>query len=72
MNTRTVISNARDCFVEVTNHDTDPNSWIVNRWTGRMPLRKRVSSNWFIDKKQAFAYADELKRAHEERLRSLS
>jgi hypothetical protein len=71
MKTTTVIANARDCFVEVTHQDSDPNSWIVNRWKGMIFFRKRISSNWFIDKRQAFAYADELKRAHEERPRRL-
>ncbi len=71
MNKRTVISKARYCFVEVVHHDSDPNSWIVNRWTGFMLFRKRISSNWFIDKRQAFAFAHEMGRAYDEQSRSV-
>jgi hypothetical protein len=70
MENRTVISNARACFVEVMHHDSDPGSWIVNRWVKSLLFKKRISSNWFIDKQQAFAFANELRQAHEELLGS--
>ncbi|HEY6953466.1 MAG TPA: hypothetical protein VI758_13755 [Bacteroidota bacterium] len=70
MKKRTVIMSGRDCFVEVMHHLSDPNSWVVNRWQGMMFFRTRISSNWFIDKQQAFTFAGALRRAHEERTKS--
>ena len=65
MKQATVLSTARECFVEIVHNDADPGSWIVNRWRGFRWFRRRISSNWFIDGQQAFAYANELKREHE-------
>ena len=65
MKQRTIISNARDCYVEVSRQDSDPGSWIVNRSKRIFWLKRRVSSNWFIDGPQAFAYANEMKKSHE-------
>jgi hypothetical protein len=60
-----VISNNRDSFVEVSHRDSDPSVWIVRRWTKFLWFRKRVSSDWFINRSQAFAYAKEMKREHD-------
>jgi hypothetical protein len=60
----TVISNARDSFIELTHRDSDPGSWIVRRWTKFMWFKKRVSSDWFNDKQQALQFANEMKREH--------
>jgi hypothetical protein len=62
----TVISNARECIIEVSHRNSDSGVWIVGRWTRAMLLRKRVSSHWFIDRHQAFAFAHEMKREHDE------
>jgi hypothetical protein len=60
-----VISNDRDCFIELTHRDSDPSVWIVRRWTKFMWFKKRISSDWFINRSQAFAYAKEMKREHD-------
>jgi hypothetical protein len=60
-----VISDARECIIEVTHRDSDSGAWIVGHWTKGMWLRKKVSSHWFIDRQQAFAFAHEMKREHE-------
>jgi len=60
-----VISNDRDCFIELTHRDSDPSVWIVRRWTKSMWFKKRISSDWFINRSQAFAYAKEMKREHD-------
>ncbi|HUI30609.1 MAG TPA: hypothetical protein VLX91_10360 [Candidatus Acidoferrales bacterium] len=59
-----VLSNARDCFVELIHRDADPTSWIVRRWTKFMWFKKRVSSDWFIDERQALEFANEIKRKY--------
>jgi len=38
---------------------------MVNRWKKTLWFKKRISSKWFIDGKQAFAYANELRRRYE-------
>jgi hypothetical protein len=58
---RTVISNIRDCFIEILHHDADPSTWIVRRWKKILWFKKRISSDWFINRHQAFAYAHEMK-----------
>jgi len=60
-----VISNDRDCFIELSHRTSDPGSWIVRRWKIVWWFRKRVSSNWFLDKQQALAFAAGMKRDHE-------
>jgi hypothetical protein len=60
-----VISNDRDCFIELTHRDSDPSVWIVRRWTKFMWFKKQISSDWFINRSQAFAYAKEMKREHD-------
>jgi hypothetical protein len=54
---RTVISGARDCFIEILHRDSDPGTWIVRRWKKYLCLKKRISSDWFTDRKQAYRYA---------------
>jgi hypothetical protein len=58
---RTIISNIRNCFIEVLHHDSDPSTWIVRRWKKFLWFKKRVSSDWFMNRQQAFAYAHKLK-----------
>lgn len=58
---RTIISNIRNCFIEVLHHDSDPSTWIVRRWEKYWWFKKRISSDWFINRQQAFAYAHEMK-----------
>ena len=60
-----VISNARDCLVELIHRDSDPASWIVRRCKRVLWFKKRISSDWFIDEKQALEFANEIKRKHE-------
>jgi hypothetical protein len=59
---RTVISKIRGCFIEVLHHDADPSVWIVRRWKKSLWFKKRISSDWFINRQQAFAYADEMRQ----------
>ena len=59
---RTIISNIRKCFIEVLHHDADPSTWIVRRWKKLLWFKKRISSDWFINRQQAFAYAYEMKQ----------
>ena len=56
----TIISNIRNCFIEILNHDADPSVWIVRRWKKILWFKKRISSDWFINRQQAFAYAYEM------------
>ena len=63
--TKTVISNAHNCFIEVVRRDSEPASWIVNRSKKTFWSKKRISSKWFIDGQEAFAYANELKNRYE-------
>ena len=58
---RTIISNIRNCFIEVLHHNADPSTWIVRRWKKFLWFKKRISSDWFINRQQAFAYAHEMK-----------
>ena len=61
---RSVISDIRNCFIEVLHRDDDPSIWIVRCWKKSFWFKKRVSSDWFINMQQAFAYADEMKREY--------
>ena len=65
MKQRTIISSARDCYVEVSRQNSDQGSWIVNRSKRIFWFKRRLSSNWFIDDPKAFAYANEMKKSHE-------
>ena len=70
MTKKTIVSTGRECFVEIVHNDSDPHSWIVNRWRGIKWFRTLVSSNWFIDGQQAHAFANELRRKQENLLGS--
>ncbi len=66
----TVISNERDCSIELTHHDSDQSTWIVRRWKKFLWFKKQISSDWFNDERQAIAFANELKQKHIIQLRS--
>jgi hypothetical protein len=57
----TIISNSRDCFIEVINRDVDPSSWIVRRSKKLLWFKRRVSSDWFLNRQQAFAFAEKMR-----------
>ena len=59
-----IVSNARDCFIELIHRDSEPATWIVRRWKKSLCFRKRISSDWFNDERQALAFADEIKLKH--------
>lgn len=61
---RTIISNIRKCFIEILHNGSDPSVWIVRRWKKILWFKKRISSDWFINKQQAFAFASEMKRQY--------
>jgi hypothetical protein len=62
MKTITVISNVRDCVIELTHLDSDPGMWTVRHATRFLWFTKRLSSHWFNEEQQALAFANELKR----------
>jgi len=64
---RTVISNDRGLLIEIIHRNSDPSVWIVRRWKRTLLSKRRLSSDWFIDRRQAFAFAFEMKRASEDR-----
>ena len=61
----TVLSDARDCLIKLIHDDSDPGSWIVRRWRKYFWFNKRLSSDWFNDREQAVAFADEAKREND-------
>ncbi len=61
------ILNSRESSVVLTHDDADPGSWVVRRWKKILWFRKRISSDWFTNKEQAMAFANEMKRMSEER-----
>jgi hypothetical protein len=61
---RTITSNIRKCFIEVLHHDADPSTWIVRRWKKILWFKKRISSDWFVNRQQAFAYAYDMKQEY--------
>jgi len=62
MKESTTISNARNCFIELVHRRSNPTIWIVNRSKKLLWFKKRVSSHWFIDGRQALAFAEAMKR----------
>ena len=60
-----VVSNARDCFVELIHRESEPTTWIVRRWKKFLWFKKRVSSDWFNDEQQALAFANDIKLKHQ-------
>jgi hypothetical protein len=63
----TVISNKRDSIIEVSHRSSDSGAWIVSRWRKKLWYRERISSHWFNDKEQAYAFAHEMNREHVEK-----
>jgi hypothetical protein len=59
---RTVTSDIRKCFIVVLHRETDPCTWIVRCWEKIFWFKRRISSDWFINRYQAFAFAGELKQ----------
>jgi hypothetical protein len=57
-----VISDSSDNYIEIINHDIDPNMWIVKR-SKKIFLffKKIISSTWFNKKDDALRYAEDLK-----------
>ena len=56
-----IISNDRNCFIDLTHHDSDPGWWIVRHWKKFLWFKKQISSDWFNDEHQAIAFASEMK-----------
>jgi hypothetical protein len=65
MKERIIISSAGNCVVELIHGDSDPLSWIVRRWRKYFWFKKRLSSDWFNDRDQALAFANELGKIHD-------
>jgi hypothetical protein len=65
MDETTIIENNRASHVEVSHRDSDPGTWIVKRWKKSLWFRRQVSTDWFSDKLQALAFANEMKRGHD-------
>ena len=62
MNTRTIISSKRKCYIELLNFDMDPNVWFVRRFEKSLLLKTQISSDRFIDEMQARKFAQNMKR----------
>ncbi len=60
----TLLSNSRECIIELTHRDQDPGMWIIRHATRYMWFKKRISSHWFNSELQAMEYAEELKQKH--------
>jgi len=56
-----IVLNTPDCYIELIHRDSEPALWIVRRSTKLLWFKKRVSSHWFNDKRQALAFANEIK-----------
>lgn len=63
MNTRTIISSKRVCYIELLNFDMDPNAWIVRRFKKFFLFKKQISSDRFIDGVQAREFAEKMKKS---------
>ena len=61
----TVLLDTRDCYIELSHHDSDHGSWIVRLREKILWWKRQISSDWFIDRQQAVAFADEMKREHD-------
>jgi len=57
-----VIADTGGCLIELTHRSSDPGSWIVRRWRKFLWLKKRISTDWFLDKQEALAFAARMKR----------
>lgn len=58
---RTTILNTRNSLIELTHSDSDAGSWKVRRWKRFLWFKRRISSDWFLDEKQALVFAQQLK-----------
>jgi hypothetical protein len=58
---RTVVSNLQDCFIEVLHRDADSHLWMVRRFKKVLWFKKRISSDWFVNRQQAFIFANAMK-----------
>jgi hypothetical protein len=58
---RTIVSNLQDCFIEVLHRDADSNLWMVRRCKKVLWFKKRISSDWFVNRQQAFIFAHAMK-----------
>ena len=59
-----IVSNSRECFIDVINDDADPNTWFVRRWKSNYETKKQISSDRFSNKQQAMAFAQSMKREY--------
>src|SRR5512143_790862 len=57
----TIISKEQDFSVELIHRDSDPSTWIVRRWRKVLWFKKRISSDWFNDERQAISFASGLR-----------
>jgi hypothetical protein len=62
-----VISTTRDYYIELTHHESDPGMWIVRHWKKFLWFRRRISSDWFNDERQARAFGVEIQQKQEKR-----
>lgn len=62
MNTRTIISSKRKCYIELLNFEMDPNVWFVRKFEKSLLFKKQISSDRFIDETQAKRFAQKMKR----------
>ncbi len=67
MKQTTVVSRYSDCYIEVIHYRSNPTVWIVKRSRTFLFFKRQVLNRWFIDEKQAYAFAESLKAEHERR-----
>ncbi|MDH4070244.1 MAG: hypothetical protein OEV30_07455 [Ignavibacteria bacterium] len=64
MKQSTIISKDRRYLIELTHRNADPGVWIVRRWKRFLGFRRRLSSDWFNDEKQALLFANRMKQRY--------
>jgi hypothetical protein len=52
-----IISDDRDCCIELSHQNSDVCVWTVRRWKKILLFKSLTSAHWFINKEQAFSYA---------------
>lgn len=57
-----VIADTKSYLIQLTHRSSDPGSWIVRRWKKFLWLKKRISTDWFLDKQQALKFALTMKQ----------
>lgn len=60
------MSNAWNYRIEIRHSTSDPGTWIVRYWRKYLCFKKRISSTWFNDERQAISFANRLKGNHDE------